>query len=161
MVVMKSLINYLKKFVYEEQSAQKLTLSFCIGCYIALSPFLFLHTVMVFIAVWLFELNLPVTLAAAAINNPWTMVPVFMADYLFGYWLVHNVMGIEYFMASPNWMNNINDFCEMTLGITKPCLWSFMIGGNLLGILLSLALYPIMKKLFEKLILEIHGPTTS
>jgi len=158
--VVKSLINYLKKFVYEERSPQKLALSFCIGCYIAFSPFLFLHTAMVFGLVWLFGLNFPVTLAASALNNPWSLVPIYMADYVFGCWLVHKVMKIEYLMASPTWMNSINNFCETTLGIAKPCLWSFMIGGNLLGIAVSIVLYPIMKKLFEKLTFEIHGSAT-
>ncbi len=162
MSVIKGLVNYLKKFVYKERSAQKLALSFCIGNYIAFSPFLGLHTVMVFIAVWLFQLNFPITLAVAyAVNNIWTAVPIYTLDYAFGYWLVHKVMRIKMLTYSPSWMAFINNFFELKLGLAKPCLWSFLIGGNLLGILTSLMFYPIVKKLFAKLTFEIHGTTVS
>ncbi len=162
MSVIKGLVNYLKKFVYKERSAQKLALSFCIGNYIAFSPFLFLHTFMAFASIWFFRLNPAVTFAAAyGINNPWTLVPVYMADYAFGYWLVHKVMCIEFLMTSPSWMDFINRFFETNLGMAKPCIWSFLIGGNLLGIITSIILYPIMKKFFAKLTLEIHGTTVS
>lgn len=141
--------NFLKKLMQQERSPEKLALSFCVGNYIAFSPFPFFHTVMVFLFSWLFKLNLGVTFATSCfINNPWTMIPVYGADYALGYWLVYKVFNLNIYHYNPWWMYSINNLCEGTLGIAKPCIWSFLIGGNLLGIGLSLLLYPIMKKVF-------------
>ena len=70
-------------------SVEKLTLSFCIGIYIAFSPFPGIHTVMMLVAKWLFRLNFTVLFIATSINNPWTMIPFFSFDFFFGYWFVH------------------------------------------------------------------------
>ena len=157
-IMIKKVLSYLKKFVYQERSPQKLAISFCIGNYIAFSPFIGLHTVMVFIAAWLFSLNFPVTFAEAyGINNLWTAVPIYTADYIFGYWLVHKVIHLNGLLYNPHWFNLMCQFFEQKLGLVKPCIWSFLIGGNLLGILTSIILYPFMVKLFSKLSLEVHG----
>jgi uncharacterized protein len=156
--MIKKILSYLKRCVYQERSPQKLALSFCIGNYIAFSPYIGLHTAMVFFAVWFFSLNLGITFAAACgINNLWTLVPIYSADYIFGYWLVHKVMHLDGLLYTPQWLKYVNYFFEQNLGISSPCLWSFLIGGNILGILTSLILYPLMVKVFSKLSLEVYG----
>lgn len=142
--------KFFKKLVYQERSAQKLAISFCIGVYIAFSPFPGLHTLMVFLFAWLLNLNFGVTFATSCfVNNPWTMIPVYGADYGLGYWILYKFFHINMGNFDPSWMYYINRFCEQTLGIAKPCIWSFLLGGNLLGIALGLILYPIMKKIFS------------
>jgi uncharacterized protein (DUF2062 family) len=141
--------NFFKKLIYQERSAEKLALSFCIGNYIAFSPFPGFHTLMVFLFSWMFSLNLGVTFASSCfINNPWTMIPVYGSDYIFGYWLLHKVFNLNFEVFEPWWMYYINMFCEKTLGIAKPCIISFIVGGNILGIGLSILLYPLMKRVF-------------
>lgn len=141
--------KFFKKLIYQERSPEKLAISFCIGNYIAFSPFPCLHTVMVFLFSWLFKLNLGVTLASSCfINNPWTLIPIYAADYAFGHWLVKSVFNFNFTHLDPWWMSYINNFCEKTIGVAKPCIWSFLIGGNVLGVVLSFLLYPIMKKIF-------------
>lgn len=141
--------QFLKKIIYQERSPEKLALSFCIGNYIAFSPFPFFHTAMVFLFCWLFRLNFAVTLASSCfINNPWTLIPVYGADYFFGYWLLYKVFNLNIAYYDPWWMQPINTFCISTLGIVKPCIFSFLIGGNILGIGLSFLLYPFMKRIF-------------
>ena len=131
---------------------------------------------MVFACSWAFRLNLAVMLTASmAINNVWTLVPIYLSDYIFGYWLSHTVFKFNFswldtllircisfipifMMKWFNWaFDKINYFFEHTLGLAKPCFWSFLIGGNLLGLMTSLILYPIIKRLFTKLSHEIHG----
>ena len=149
---------FLKRLVLEERSPNRLALAFCMGNFIAFSPFLGLHTVMVFACSWVFSLNLAVMFAASlAINNIWTLVPIYMTDYAFGYWLVHKVTYLGAFVSNPSWMSFINTFFEHKLGLAEPCIWSFLIGGNILGIMTSLLLYPIMKRLFARLSLQVHG----
>lgn len=141
--------NFIKKMIYHERSPEKLALSFSMGTYIAFSPFMGFHTVMVFLFTWIFGLNLGVTLASSCfINNPWTMIPVYSAGYGFGYWMMHNLFNINTIFLEPAWMMSVNNFFEHTIGFAKPCLWSFLVGGNILGIALGLFLYPLMKRIF-------------
>ncbi len=160
---MKSLVKFIRNFfirlAYQEKSPEKLALSFCVGNYIAFSPFIFLHTVMVFICVWLFRLNFAVTFAAAyGVNNIWTAVPIYTVDYAFGYWLMHSVAGLDLVSLNPSWMGFVHRFFELKLGLAKPCLWSFLIGGNLLGILTSVILYPPIKWIFAQFVAQVHLP---
>lgn len=150
---MNKLNRFLKKLITYESSPTKLTYAFCIGTYIAFSPypFPFGHTGLVFLFAWLLGLNLTVTwVTSVFINNPWTMIPVYGSDYIFGHWLIHSVCNIH--PTNPAWMISLNGFLEQTLGMPHFCLWSFLIGGNLLGIMLAAMLYPIMKPLFSKLV---------
>lgn len=141
--------NFFKKLIYQERSPERLALSFCMGTYIAFCPFVGLHTAMVFLLSWLFRLNWGVTLASSCfINNPWTLIPVYGLDYWVGYNLVYKVLQLDLSWINPWWMHSIQFFCEKNLGIAKPCIWSFLIGGNLLGIGLALLLYPLMKRIF-------------
>lgn len=156
--MVKKISHYFKQFVAHEKSAQKLALSFCIGNYIAFSPFLALHTVMIFLSVWLFGLNPAVTFAVAyGVNNPWTAIPIYTIDYFFGYSILHWLLHIDTAYYTPGWVNIISNFCEQRLGIATPCFWSFFIGGNLLGFLTSLILYPFIKRIFQRFIFQMHG----
>lgn len=154
---MKHTINKVKKILHnafeQKQSMHTLALSLCIGNYIAFSPFIGLHTVMVLVSVWLFNLNMPITFAIAyGVNNPWTAIPVYALDYLIGYWIVHDIAVLE--LQNPSWMAWIEYFIQNNLNLPKPCLWSFLIGGNVLGILTSIVAYPIALKLFTFLARE-------
>ncbi len=128
-------------------SPAKLTASCCIGMYIAFSPFPGLHMVMVLVSSWLFTLNFPVVFMVATINNPWTMIPFFSLDYMVGYWLVHQLLGID-----PSWVISL----EKIFGSGKICLWSFLVGGNVLGILSALLLYPVAYRLCRTLHTKLH-----
>lgn len=157
-MIKKALFERCKKYVIEERSADKLALSFCIGNYIAFSPFLFLHSVMVFCATWLFNLNFAITFAVAyGVNNPWTLVPIYTADYFFGRWLFVSCLNIDFITYNPQWMSYIHNFFEQRLGLARPCVWSFLLGGNILGILTSILLYPIMRYIFSKMVTQVHG----
>lgn len=173
-------INFFKRCILLERSPKRLAFAFCLGNYIAFSPFLGLHTIMVFICAWVFRLNLTMMLAVSmGINNIWTLVPIYMADYVFGYWFCNKVLHLN-FSSLNHWLNTVflpiieyipsfimirlidavdylYYFFEYKLCLAKPCVWSFLIGGNLLGIGISVILYPIMKKLFTRLSYQIHG----
>lgn len=143
--------QFLKSLVIKERSVEKLTLSFCLGVYIAFSPFIGFHTIMVFLFGWLFSLNIAVLLAATyLINNPWTMVPVYVSDYMVGNWLLGRLYGDTTFI-NPAWMNWLNNTWTYYTGIKEISLWAFLVGGNFLGIILALLSYPIMKRIFQRL----------
>lgn len=124
----------------------KMALSICMGIYIAFSPFIALHTVMVMLAAWLLPLNGAVMFAISnVINNPWTLIPVYGLDYLCGqtifYWL-----GIDGAALNPEWMNGINTYMQNYIALPHFSFWTFMVGGNVLGILVAVCAYPFVKK---------------
>ena len=123
-------------------SVDKLTLSVCIGVYIAFSPFPVFHTAMMLSAKWFFGLNFPILFVATSINNPWTMIPFYYFDYAFGYWLIHNFLGF-----SPSFTISL----AKIFGSGTICIWSFLVGGNILGITVALLLYFPTKFFFNKL----------
>lgn len=150
-------MNILQKFVHsllaKEQSPEKLARSLSVGNYIAFSPYLGLHTIMVFVVCLIWNLNLAVTMAASYfINNPWTAVPIYVADYLVGYWLVHEIFQIEHLLYTPAWLQSIEAFMHAKFSIPTPCFWSFLIGGNILGVVTSLIMYPLSKRFFTAIL---------
>ena len=150
-------IQFFKMLVLKERSPHKLALSFAIGNYIAFCPFIGLHTAMIFLFAWIFKLNTAVTFATGyVVNNVFTAVPIFLSDYVFGYWLLHGVFHLKTHDINPTWMNIINDFLHTKLGIPNACFWSFMIGGNLLAIIVALVSYPLVKPLFVHLSRQMH-----
>lgn len=157
-MVVQRIISFFKKMALKDRSPRKLALSFCVGLYIAFSPFLFLHTVMIFLFSWLFALNLAVTFAVAyGVNNPWTMVFIYSVDYIFGSWFLERLLGVNVLQGNPAWMSVINGPLRSLTGIEGFSFWAFMIGGNLLGILLGVILYPVMNYIFNKLVRVVHG----
>jgi uncharacterized protein len=139
--------NILKKAIMSNHSPSKLALSFAIGLFISFSPYVGGHTIMTIASLWLFRLNLPVLLLGSTLNNPWTMVPFFFADYGFGYWVVHSVLGLE-----PSWVISLERF----FSCGKICFWSFFVGGNVLGIMSAMVSYPLMNALFKRLLTKMQ-----
>jgi len=142
------IISIFKNALTSGTSPQQLTLSCCIGLYIAFSPFPGLHTIMMLAISYFFRLNLPVLFVVSSINNPWTMFPLYSCDYAFGYWLVHSIFGIE-----PSWQLSL----AKLFGSGKICLWSFLIGGNILAVSLSALSYPFVRKFFYGLSLAMQS----
>ncbi|MBU4270167.1 DUF2062 domain-containing protein [Candidatus Dependentiae bacterium] len=133
----------LKKAFTDGWSVKKLTQSFCTGIYIAFSPFPGLHTGMMFAAKFLFKLNFPILFLATSFNNPWTMVAFYSFDYFFGYWLIHTFLGFN-----PTWTISL----ARIFGSGKICIWSFLVGGNILGLLFAFAFYTPVYFLFKGLV---------
>lgn len=149
---------YLKKLLVTlisyEQCAHRLALSACMGIYIAFSPFFGFHTAMVFMLSWLFALNCAIVLAVSMlVNNPWTMLPVYGSGYIFGDWVVR-LFGIDH-SHNPAWMQSCNTVILNYTGLSGISFWGFLIGGNILGVILGALAYPVVKK--YALILRSHG----
>jgi len=145
-----------KELIYEatlkERSPHKLTISCCLGVFIAFSPYIGFHTLMIFLFSWLFSLNLALTFASTyLLNNPWTMVPLYAIDNFFGDWVLRAMFGINSHAYNPTWLTWVNDQLAHYTGLTGISFWGFMVGGNLLGIIFSVILYPILLVFFRRI----------
>lgn len=130
-----------KKIYNASSSPSQLATSFSVGIYVAFSPFPGFHSALLLLLRFFFPLiSFPVMFFACALNNPWTMIPFYALDYGVGYWVVHVLFGYN-----PSLVFSLDK-----VGMSgKLCLWSFLIGGNFLGIGVALISYPIMKRFFE------------
>jgi uncharacterized protein (DUF2062 family) len=137
------------KLLAYERCIHRLTLSCCIGIYIAFSPFVGLHTAMVFLFSWLFALNFAVILLVSmGINNPWTMMPVYGAGHFFGD-RVLTWIGVNHYAWNPSWIESANQWIKGYIGLGGISFWAFMIGGNILGVGLSILCYPMIKRMLS------------
>jgi uncharacterized protein (DUF2062 family) len=155
--MIKQVIDYAKKSLLAERTPQKLAYASSVGIFIAFSPFLGIHWLMTIILAWALSLNVAVIYAAAhVVNNPLTMVPVYLADYSFGEWLTKGLFGVDLVAYNPSWMQwlNIKLSC---LGIPNLSLWAFIIGGNILGLLVAVAAYPFLLRFYKRIIKTNHS----
>lgn len=145
-----SMKHYFRQIFFCEQTAHQFALTCALAVYVALSPFIGLHTVMLIGLGWLFDLNVPLLVGLGyAINNPFTMFPLIIGTYYFGYWLLHGIMGISFTQTAPLWMAGINNFLLTHTGLSEISFWAFMFGANILGIVLGILSYPCAKLFFR------------
>jgi hypothetical protein len=138
-----------------ETSPEKCATATALAVYIAFCPFFGIHTFMTIAAGVLFRLNLPLLLLVGnVINNPLTMVPIYMSGYVLGYWLLHTVLGFSVAASNPWWMASVNSFIHTYLKVSDVSFWAFMLGGNVLGGVLGLLCYKVMQPLFLRLATE-------
>jgi uncharacterized protein len=135
-----------------DPSPRSLALSCCLGIFIAFSPLLGLHTVMIFLLSWLFKLNTSVTfIVAYTINNPWTIIPIIMLEYFLGYFIAHDILNLDLMSYNPLFMDWVNKTLQNYIGTeTELCLWCFIIGGTIFSLIASIIAYPVILFLFKR-----------
>lgn len=153
----------LDKLVLAERSPRKLALSFCLGNFIAWSPTIPLQTPLIFLLSWILRLNATVAVTTLyIINNPLSMVPIYVADYMFGVALFHKILGINLNQYNPFWIDKFNVILSRYIDMKKYfgggelCFWCLLLGGLILSLSISVVLYPIMKRIFTRLVKKIH-----
>jgi len=136
------------------QSVERITFSFCLGIFVACSPFIGFHTALLFVLSWLLQCN-PVVVFTTVylVSNPITMVPLLALDYIFGEWLFKTVLNIDLLKYNPSWMvwfnSKIGHYLSDYLGITELSFWSFILGGTILALIIALVAYPCIKPIFN------------
>ena len=122
------------------------------GVWIAMLPIVGLQMLVVlFLALWL-RTNLPVMIALQWISNPFTMGPIYFADYQIGM-IFFKLVGIEYhhnrmLNSEYRWSEfNFSDLIELI--DTFPPMF---VGGSIIGISLGVVavfLYKAMAKIYK------------
>lgn len=126
--------NKFKELLHLSDSPRKIALAFAIGVFIAFSPILGFHTIMVLLAAWLFRLNPVALFAGAFVNNPWTFTPLYGLCLWFGVYLY----GGSSAFPTVSWEHlTFLGFIENL----KPYIGPFVLGTTIIGILFAVLSY--------------------
>ncbi len=128
----------LKEKLYEllslKDSSHHIALSFAIGVFISISPFLGFHTIAALLIAWIFRLNKVAIMIGTYTNNPWTFAPV----YGFGLWLGLKLYGMNDSIPDISWSSmKIMDI----FNYLKPYFMPFFVGSLLLGLAVAAISY--------------------
>ncbi len=121
----------------------KIALAFAIGAFIGMSPFIGAHTIVALLIAWVFRLNKLASIIGAYISNPWTMVPILTLDY----WIGKKLLGITKRLPKINWYSiDLTTLFEHFKTLFLPT----FVGSIILGILVSIASYPLIYRAVVK-----------
>lgn len=135
----------LRRLLALDDPPERTALAFSVGVFIACSPFLGLHTILAtMIAVW-FRLNKVAVFGGVWVNNPFlTMVPIILASYEIGAWLIgrHGPVpaGIE-LLKHPRIFSG--DYWRLLAVDGRDLLLPYLVGGLILSVVCSTASYPV------------------
>ena len=122
------------------------------GIWIAMLPIVGIQMIVVFLLALIVRANLPLIVALQWISNPFTMAPIYFADYEIGL-LILKLFGVEYgrnklLTAEFDWSSiEFADLWELV--DTLP---PMMVGGSVVGIslgVLAVFLYKAIAKLYK------------
>jgi uncharacterized protein len=151
----------IEKILLAERSPHKLALSSAVGTFIAFSPFLGIQTPLLFIVSWIMRLNAAVVFAVVYIvNNPWTMIPIVVLDYMVGVWVSTHILRVDLGRYNPAWMNRFTAWLSAKLGsylkdyidVSQLSLWAYLIGGMIVATIAGVITYPLARYFFGRLI---------
>lgn len=150
-MIKENLLKIVKRFVVTGACPKKLAAAASVGVYLAFTPFLGLHLALALFISWFFSLNAALMIAVSCvIHNPWTVFPIYATDYFCGDYVLSHWFGVDPVSCNPCWVGQCNAFLTAHTGLPSLSLWSFLIGGNILGIGLSLLFYPVTKRFLTR-----------
>ncbi len=137
----------LQMLVHVNDTPHRIALAFGVGVFIAFSPVLGIHTAMALGIAFAFRLSRVAMLVGAYINNPWTLVPMYMGGTLLGCAL----LGVpSEGLSAVEWHLHGWAFYQSLLRHLKPYLWPYVIGNTLLGVAGALAGYLALRTILER-----------
>ncbi|MEW6325142.1 MAG: DUF2062 domain-containing protein [Nitrospirota bacterium] len=131
----------LRRLVKRGETPAQTARAFAIGVFIAFTPTLGLHFISAALMAWLFRLNLPALFAGAAVNNPFTIAPI----YGFCLWVGLLFVGGDTPRDPIAW-----DFSWSVLAQLKPLLAQFVFGTLLVGAVASIISYGLFLRLAQR-----------
>ncbi len=148
----------IQKMILAERSPHKLALSFCFGNMIAWSPTIPFQTPLILVLCPILGLKTTVSfITLYIVSNPVTILPIYVADYLFGVWFLTK-LGIPLAQYNPSWAESFSAFLnkyvslEKYLGSPEFYFWGFICGGIILPIATSIIIYPFARLVFGYLV---------
>jgi len=151
---MKKIKKLLEKIFPVESSPQSAAIIMTLGASMAFSPFWGLQTWLLFPLSWMFHVNPTGPIALLyLINNPWTMLPLAALEYYVGHFITEKILHVDLVPYNPSWMTWVNakltSCLSKYIGTAELSLWSFLLGGLVLGIIVAAITYPCSLYLFN------------
>jgi len=126
----------LRGLVQFDEPPRRLAAAFALGIFIAFSPWLGLHIISAVALAWLFRLNKVVVITASLLNNPWTIVPM----YVFCLWSGIRITGQDASLPEIAW--DRLGFSDI-FTVLKPFLLPFIAGTIVVGAIAAVISYVI------------------
>lgn len=130
-----------------EDSPHRIALSFGLGVFIAFSPLLGLHTLIALGIAVAFRLSKAAIIVGIYVNNPWTIAPMYLAGTLLGCFLL-GVSADD--LATLRFDEHGWAFYRSLKVQLRPYLWPFVVGNTLLGMLVGLLAYLVLRRVLER-----------
>lgn len=122
------------------------------GVWVAMLPIVGIQMLVVFFLAFILRANLPIIIALQWISNPFTMGPIYFADYQIGMVFL-KLIGIQY---NPNKiLSSDYKWSEFTFSDLIELIDTFppmLIGGSIIGIslgVIAVFLYKVMAKIYK------------
>ncbi len=128
-----------REIIYLNDEPKKLSLSFAVGVFISVSPFLGIHTILAITLSILFKLNKLSTIAGSWINMPWTMPFIYYTEYKIGTFLLNKDFNFD---IRPFTLHHY-------LKESPGAFLSIFIGSIIIGLLLGIIFYFLLKYIIE------------
>jgi len=130
---------------------ERTALAFSIGVFIAFSPFLGLHTILATSIAFIFRFNKLAIYSGTFINNPLTLVPIIIASYAVGAFILGRPLripagGVE-LLRHPHLLTAA--YYSKLFRESWDIVWPFTIGGLTLSVVCSLIAYPVTSSLLR------------
>jgi len=141
-----------RHILHLDETPHDLALAFAAGVFVAFSPFIGLHTLMVLLLAWIFRLNKAVALTGTFVNNPWTIAFIYIGPtWVFVNFMVYLGMPIRklnYALLQEEFRQTLEQysiwqprFWTTFLHEFKPYIRPFLLGTTIAGIAASLCAY--------------------
>jgi uncharacterized protein (DUF2062 family) len=130
---------------------ERTAFAFSIGLLIAFSPFLGLHTIMATSVAFAFRFNKVAIYGGTFINNPLTLVPIIIASYATGAFLLGRPWrisqeGLE-LLRDPHLLTGT--YYRKLFWESWQIVWPFTIGATVLSVVCSVIAYPVTLSLLR------------
>jgi len=145
----------------KDRSPHRIALGFAIGLFASLSPFLGFHALIAVVLSFVFRANKFVALAATLINNPLTMIPIYLGSYGLGMLFLPKAEAkaepFRELLRNADW----STFVHLGNSILIPLLLGYVVAGTALATLSYFAVRALSRRYQERRrkIIGLHRPS--
>ena len=114
-----------------------------IGLFVAISPYLGLHLIMVVLLAWILRANKAAALAMVWVSNPATFLPIYLPSYWLGAWMLglpdKDAKWWEELRSPPveGWWNHVTFEWHKLMEV----FWPLVVGTTIVGLVLAACSY--------------------
>jgi uncharacterized protein (DUF2062 family) len=151
------------KIIGLDPSPYKIAASCALGIFMACSPFLGIQTFFAVGLGWVLRLNVPIVLIVLyVVNNPLTMVPIIILNYLTGYVIFKKILDYSLEVNLPQFLIKTDTYLRTKLAGWLPCGIEFsfsyyLVGGIVFATFCALVSYPFLYRAFKHWKSEEHA----